>query len=60
MFLKISSDIGGGMIMKVNIRKGDYCARTTERCDGEECFEYGDKGCKIYFRISSRRLRDEK
>ena len=37
-------------VMYLNIVKGEYCARTTERCIGEDCRDYGKRGCKIYFR----------
>lgn len=36
--------------MYVNIVKGEYCARTTECCIGEDCSDYGEEGCKLYRR----------
>ena len=40
--------------MYKNIIKGEYCARTTKRCIGRECGDYGDNGCKIYFRARTQ------
>lgn len=34
--------------MIVPVEKGEYCPRTTLRCIGEECPDYGNPGCKIY------------
>ncbi len=53
----IRGSVTKGEAMYVNIIKGEYCARTTERCVGEECRDYGENGCKIYFRSSNRKVK---
>ena len=35
-------------LIDVPIEKGEYCPRTTLRCVGEGCNDYGNPGCKIY------------
>ena len=39
-----------GELVYLPIVEGEYCPRTTTTCIGKRCRDYGENGCKVYFR----------